>query len=245
MNKLYRSVTLLLVVCVLLAAAVASAHAAMPYATKNVTVIFLGPKNPTFNESLYPDLKFYYTPQLKWGVKTSTGTPEFLVGWLNKKLEPDTVFITDKDGIVAFVTFLYKEKSICDAQILGDVDNVGSILKSVVEEKHSVYDRSSKPADYNLITGLRGHKFPSFNITTASGETVSTETILYSDYEPKMLMFSYIPEDHVFKSAEDTMKNTTTFLQAISGIANMTAGDEYTLLFDKLETEIYCNSVNH
>ncbi len=37
----------------------------MKYKPSKVIVVVLGPKNPTFDESKFPDLEFYYTPDLK------------------------------------------------------------------------------------------------------------------------------------------------------------------------------------
>ncbi len=108
----------------------------MKYQPSEVNVIVLGPKNPTFDKSRFPDLHFYYLPDLK--LKTSkkaaannsskhawssalgvgrtasaesnddyTGQPEAIVN--NFKLRSGSTFIFDKNGIVNGKSFSGKK----------------------------------------------------------------------------------------------------------------------------------------
>ncbi len=107
----------------------------MKYKPK-VVVVVLGPKNPTLDESIFPDLQFYYTPDLKlkmskkaasnnsskhaWSSvmgmgRTSraeshdfyTGQPEILA---QQSVHSGTAYVFDKNGRVNAETFNGKQE---------------------------------------------------------------------------------------------------------------------------------------
>ncbi len=101
----------------------------MKYKPK-VVVVVLGPKNPTFDESRFPDLHFYYTPELvlktskkasknlnknAWsaavgfgrtagaeGYDSYTGEPTVLV---DKSIHSGVTYLIDKNGFIAGKSF--------------------------------------------------------------------------------------------------------------------------------------------
>ena len=106
----------------------------MKYKPK-VVVVVLGPKNPTFDESRFPDLHFYYTPNLvlktykKASKKTNkkawsaaiglghtagaeandryTGEPAAIV---ENKIHSGITYLLDKNGVIAGKTFNGKKE---------------------------------------------------------------------------------------------------------------------------------------
>lgn len=122
----------MLIVAVL---AASLAFGQMKYRPSEVNVIVLGPKNPTFDEAKFPDLHFYYLPDLKLKVSKKaaannsskhawssalgvgrtagaeshddySGQPEAIVN--NSRLRSGSSFIFDKNGIVNGKSFMGK-----------------------------------------------------------------------------------------------------------------------------------------
>lgn len=215
--------------------------AAMPYATKNVIAINLGPKNPTFNESKFPDIKFFYTPNLKWDTNKTTGKPLFLADWLNKKgMRPDQAVLLDKNGFGDFECFLMTDTKIEDNKILGDIENMGEALKAVVEKGRTSDDRTGNKMDLSMISATYGRPFPDFEIVSSSGEGTTTQNAINSIGLPTIVFVYYIPKDHQFKDAESSMKDVTSVMQAIGGITNMSVSDDRLDKLNRIETDLYC-----
>ncbi|MCX5749051.1 MAG: hypothetical protein NTZ10_02230 [Candidatus Saganbacteria bacterium] len=224
-------------------AAVLSAvsFAAMPYAPKNVVAINLGPKNPTFNESKFQDIKFYYTPELNWDTNKAGGKPAFLADWINKKgLRQDEAVLLDRNGFGAFECFLMRDTKFEDNRILGDIENMGEALKAVVENGRTSGDRTGKKMDLTMISAVYGRPFPDFEIVTSSGEVTTTRNAISAAGLPTIVFVYYIPRDHQFKDAESSMKDVTTVMQAIGGITNMSVSDDRTDLLNRIENDLYC-----
>lgn len=214
--------------------------AAMPYAPKEVIAVHLGPKNATFDESKFPDIRFYYTPDLVFTQERSSGKPALLVSWLNKKgLRADEAIVLDKDGNVAFKNVLLSFKKIEDAIGQGDLDTMGNVLKRVVEENKSAPYVSDKPFDPSDLSML-GRKFPDFQVANASGEIISMKALLYSDDSPRLVFFYRIPKDHVFKDISDSMKDVTSPLQVLGAVTSQSVQDEYLAILNRFEDDLYC-----
>ena len=230
-----------LTVAVLIAFICPASFAAMPYAPKNVIAINLGPKNPTFDESKFPDIKFFYTPALKWDTNKTTGKPLFLADWLNKKgMRPDQAVLLDKNGFGAFECFLMTDTKIEDNKILGDIENMGEALKAVVEKGRTSVDRTGKPMDLSMISGTYGRPFPDFEIVSSAGNVTTTQKAIAEAGLPTIVFVYYIPKDHQFKDAESSMKDVTSMMQAIGGIANMSVSDDRLEKLNRIESDLYC-----
>jgi len=213
--------------------------AGMPYAPQRVIGLHIGPKNPGFNESQFPDIKFYYTPKIKWSTKKVAGTPEVLSRWLDKGgLRLDEAIVLDKNGTGAFIGFIMKDKALTENFSQGDLDSLGNVLKSVVEENRETPFSKSTPLDPQDLSGMLGRKFPSFEVVNASGEASWTGSIIASSL-PTMIFVFRIPPDHQFKSPEEAMKDVESPLQALSGMANVFVSDEYLALLKKIEEDLY------
>ena len=231
---------MLLIIAVLISIICSASFAAMPYAPKNVIAINLGPKNPTFDESKFPDIKFFYAPGINWDTNKTTGKPTFLADWLNNKgLRPDQAVLLDKNGFGDFECFLMTNTKIEDNKILGDIENMGEALHAVVENGRTSGDRTNKEMDLSMISATYGHPFPNFEIVSSSGEVTTTQNAINSVGLPTIVFVYYIPQDHQFKSAESSMKDVTSVMQAIGGIANMSVSDDRTELLNRIETDLY------
>ncbi len=219
---------------------ISACFAAMPYAPENVIAIHIGAKNPTFDESQFPDIKFYYTPNLKWTAEKTTGKPELLADWINKKgLRMDEAIVLDKKGNVAFKNILISFKKIVDANGQGDLDTMGNVLKNVVEENKPAPYVSSKPFDPSDIS-LLGQKLPDLMLQDSSGKPVSLAGLIGSSDKPKLLFFYRIPSAHVFRDISKSMKDVTSPLQMLGAVSEQSVGDEYLAILKRFEDDLYC-----
>jgi hypothetical protein len=214
--------------------------AAMPYAPREVIAIHVGPKNPSFDESQFPDIRFFYTPKIKFTTNKVTGSPEALAKWFNKKgMNLDTAIVLDKNGIGAFVGFLMRNQGLLEAFSQGHLDTLGNVLREICEEGRESPFHKDTPLAWNDLSGMLGRRFPAFEVENASGESTTTTAVIYDDKLPKMVFIFRIPYDHKFKSAEQEMQDITSPLQALSGMSNIFVGDEYTDLLTKIGTDLY------
>lgn len=228
----------LLLLLVMLCPALAKTK--MPFAPENVIAIHIGPKNPTFDESKFTDIKFFYTPNLKYTDKAVTGTPEILTKWLNRGLRLDEAIVLDKNGDGAFIGFLTRDKRIEDAFSQGDLDSLGNVLRSVVEEGRATPHATDKPLKLDDLSGILGKKFPNFKIVNSAGKVTTTKAIIYDVNElPTLIYFYRIPPGHKFQSAEQAMQDVETPMQALAGIAGMSVSDEQYGILERLESELY------
>jgi len=132
-----------------------------------VVVVNIGAKNPTFNEKQYPNLKFYYSPNLKPINRDSTltlmdamidakylyeGTPEFLEKIWNKNIiNANSFMLFDKNN------YCYTQGSFNNSKCVND-KSLADNLKSCVKK-----DKTIKPSkkEFTLVRrrlGLKDNK---------------------------------------------------------------------------------------
>ncbi len=184
-----------------------------------VVVINLGPKNPHFDESIFPHLQFYYTPEIQADITNENeinghfkvkGSPEFLVKGFNEGHFKEYNFLLfDKNGVC------YTE----GGDLLQDVDmgkvvcangkDLATNLKDLVK-KGKTAKVSNKPLKWgkshtslklglskSVITKsafLTGHSFPDdVMVETADGKKVKLQEVIKGS--PTLVMFIYIPPE--------------------------------------------------
>ncbi len=184
-----------------------------------VVVVNLGPKNPHFDESIYPHLHFYYTPAIKAVLSNEDamnhffeiqGTPQFLVNAINAKQIKEYGFLLfDKNGICYtegsnLLEDVAVAKSMCsNGKELGD--NVKDVVKKGKTAKvetgplptghgHAHLNVGFRHSSVTKAAFLTGHPFPS-NVTveTAKGKNVSLESAIKG--KPALVLFMYIPPE--------------------------------------------------
>lgn len=233
-----KAVWLLILLSVLLCPALAKNK--MPWAPENVIAIHIGPMNPTFDGTKYPDIKFYYTPELNWTTEKVTGTPVLLTKWLNQGLRMEEGIVLDKNGNGAFIGFIMRGKRLEDNFSQGDLDKLGNVLKSVIEENRATPHTTKKPLKLDDLSGILGKQFPDFEVEDSAGEKTTTKAIIYEANElPTLVYFFHIPYDHKFQDVEAAVGEAQTPMQFLAGISSMSAGDEYLSTLERLESELY------
>ncbi|MDD4179561.1 MAG: hypothetical protein PHH14_05880 [Candidatus Margulisbacteria bacterium] len=216
------------------------ALAIMPFAPERTIGLHLGAKNQTFDESKYPDIDFYYLPKVKWSYNKASGTPEVVVSWLEKKgLSLNEMVLLDKNGIVDFTGFLAPGKKVTEVHDLGFLYTLEERLKRLVEEGREAKKVSDKPMKWDWVSDLEGHKFPSFEVVTSTGEVTTTSAIIGRDDKPKLMIVFMIPYNYKFQDVEKHMEDVADPLQALSAIAQMETGDSHTAYLKSIEEELY------
>jgi len=184
-----------------------------------IVVVNLGPKNPHFDESIYPHLHFYYTPGIhavlsdeqamnrKFDIQ---GEPEFLANAFNgKQIKEFGFLLFDKNGICYtegndFLQSMAIAKARCsNGKELGD--NVKEVVKKGKNRKVKSGPLPSGHSHLHLKVGLRhtsvtkapyltGHPFPAdVQVETPSGKKVSLESVIKG--KPTLVTFIYLPPE--------------------------------------------------
>jgi len=182
-----------------------------------VVVVNIGPKNPHFDESIYPHLKFYYTPGIhvvngsdinkKFDI---AGKPAFLVRAYNERHFTQFGFLLfDKNGICYtegsdFLQSIEIAKAQCS-----NGKELGENVKDVVKKGKTAKVKSGPlpwgHAHASVKLGLRhtavvksafltGHPFPAdVQVETPDGKKVSLESVIKG--KPTLVTFIYIPPE--------------------------------------------------
>ncbi|MFT7280601.1 MAG: hypothetical protein ACI9DM_000320 [Cyclobacteriaceae bacterium] len=254
MKKLTSIVTLLLLVFVVLAG--------KPPVVPEVILIGVGEKNPTFNESLYPHLKFYYTPGLQSQAAVGSrgkslmaltgsairesfvGDPKFLQD-VNDEFEmKGTWFIFDKNGVCYNHGY--------------DIGRRGEYLKIVGVNKKSTEigdtfielmkkDKTAKLSAKNIVIRknalsvnedfLIGQKMPEYKVYDLKNESVSIKSITESG-KPVILIFFQLPSDIDMQEAKESGAGKTG-KQFGAAIAAGAAGATLTGMCETIESEFF------
>jgi hypothetical protein len=217
-----------------------SAPAKMPFAPDETIGLHLGPKNPTFDESKFPEIKFYYTPQLKWSQKVTKGKPEILAKWLTKKgLAQNEIILIDKKGKVDFAGLLIPGKRAIETRDLGFVYTLEESLKEIVEENRESIKSAKKPFKWDWISDIEGRRFPTFEVVDAAGKKTTTAAIINKDEKPKLILVFTIPYSYKFKEPEQQLEGAETFTQALGAVLQIESGTEHTGYLKLIEEDIY------
>jgi hypothetical protein len=191
-----------------------------------IVVVNIGPKNPHFDESIYPHLKFYYTPGLKAILPNEnamnkkfdlSGEPEFLVRAFNERhIKQFGFLLFDKNGVCYtegndFLESVEIAKALCS-----NGKELGENIKDVVKKGKTAKVKSGPlpwgRAHMALKGGLRhtaivkstfltGHPFPeNLRVETVSGQKVSIESVIKG--KPTLVVFLYIPPTGNFETMD-------------------------------------------
>lgn len=203
-----------------------------------VVVLGIGEKNVTLDENQYPNLKFYYTPELLDNAdETFSGKPEFLATLWNDKNLKETFMLFDKNGVCVTQGYrLLSQNNDIGAKLCVDKDNLQNHLKSYVkkgkEGKESTKEMKFKKSDYMI-----GYKMPEFNVSTPSGEEVSFSSIV--EGQATLVVFFQISSDIDIaegKKADQSGKSGRAFMSAM---AQGATGSRLTKVFINLESQFF------
>ncbi len=242
----------LLLVAGLLIGVVSFAQNISKYAPQ-VVLIGIGEKNTSLDEKEYPNLKFYYTPEIKNVNKAGstgqaivnltdvakfevTGSPEFLVNLWNDKEMDKAFFLFDKNGVCATQGYDILRRrgdiAICSCIDKKELnDHLVDIVKKDKEAKAAKKEMNIKKSDFML-----GQKLPEFNVSDVDGNTVSIQSVL--ENEPTLVVFFNLPPGVDIHAGEQSFKGESgkKFMKAM---VSSTSGASDTNLFDNLQSQFF------
>ena len=219
-----------------------------------VVVLGIGEKNPTINESQYPNLKFYYTPELISNTsadattkaalsmsddakETFSGEPEFVATLWNDKNMKEAFMLFDKNGVCVTQGYrLLSQKSDIGAKLCVDKEALQNHLKTYVkkgkEGKVSKKEMKLKKSDFMI-----GYKMPEFNVTNPSGEEVSFSSIV--EGQATLIIFFQLSSDIDIAEGKEADQSNKSGKQFFAAMAQGAAGSSSTRIFKELESQFF------
>ncbi len=226
----------LLLIAGLIVCTIVSAQNISKYAPQ-VILLGIGAKNPSFAETDFPNLKFYYTPEIKLESKAGAtgqaivnmtgaakfvvnGSPEFLVNLWNERGMDKAFFLFDKNGVCATQGYeLTRQgddiasRNCIDKKTLND--HLVDIVKKGNEAKPAKKEMNLKKSDFML-----GQTMPEFDVVDVSGNTVSIQSVL--ENQPTLVVLFHLPADIDINAGKKSFKGDSgkNFMKAMVASAS-------------------------
>jgi len=207
-----------------------------------VVILGIGEKNPTLDESQYPNLEFYYTSALISNAtiddkETFSGEPEFLATLWNDKNMKEAFMLFDKNGVCVTQGYrILSQNADIGAKLCVDKDNLQNHLKNYVkkgkEGKESSKEMKLKKSDFMI-----GYKMPEFNVVTPTGEEKSINSILTG--QPTLIVFFQLSSDIDIAEGKEADQSGKSGKQFFAAMAQGAAGSKTTKLFVNLESQFF------
>lgn len=218
----------------------------------NVVLIGIGEKNQTFNENLYPNLKIYYTPDLKpvnsasetgsavnslvdVAKFTYEGTPDFIKTLWNEKEIDKAFMMFDKNGLCVSQGYNILKQNDIGSRFCTDKKPLSEHVKNTVKKdktgKAAKKEMKLKKSDFMI-----GFSFPDFELTDAAGKTAKIADILGG--KATLVVFFNIPSNIDTQVAKESGKGKSgkAFLK---GMVSGAAGAGLSSVFIELESQIF------
>jgi len=253
------SITKVAVAVVLFLSLVSLSFAKSDAPDMDIIFVGLGAKNPTFDESAFPHLKFYYTPGLKSKAEVGEtgkkvvgllaaatggdiqeqmgGEPAFISKWIEEQTLIARGVLFDKSGVCAWEGPLNK-KDIYDSEGEGDEENLeDAIKKFATKGKEADFD-DEKEFEADDDDALVEMKLPELELTDVSGTVVKTSDIIGKG-KAVLMAFFRIPEDVDFKKAEEDISKEKDGGKWWAAVGTSMAGKISIELFKEIEDDVY------
>lgn len=211
-----------------------------------VIAIGIGEKNSTFDESVFKNIKIYYTPSVKvekkaLGEKSFSGSPKFLTSWFNTTGEPNDFFVMGSNNVV------YDQgKSIIAGSSMLDVETErkGTFKKAIamVSDKERTIRESRKEIDVEDEKGFVKRKLPAFALADVNGNTVSSSSVIDNGV-PKLILFFYLDPDKYIGVEKDDGTEVRS-KEYMRGRMESASGVESVRALIQVERELYGNIVH-
>lgn len=221
-----------------------------------VVVIGIGEKNPTFNEEQYPNLKFYYTPQLvpqneninetaSAAVSLSDGAqilykgqPEFLSNLWNNVIANNFFMLFDNESRCYTLGYdLLRQNNDIGNRLCIDKKTLNEHVKAIVK-KGKVIKQNKKEIivqKKKFNKTMVGNKLPDFNVVDVNGDSISINSVINN--EPTLLVFFNLPKNIDINKAK-TEKTAT-----MKSMFSAASGSSISSLFINLESQVFNNNV--
>ena len=222
----------------------------------NVVMIGIGAKNPTFDESKFPDLKFFYTPGLVSQAKVGDdaksvvsllggssreifkGKPEILEKWFDDRDLRGYAIVFDKNGVGAWQGKLNLEDDLIeDSEGEGEEETLEDTFVYLIEDGEVMELDKDKEFDYEDDDSVIETLMPDFEVVAPDGKKKSIRELTKAG-KPTMLVFFQISKDVDLNAAKNIQKekNIGNFF---SSTLKSVAGVNWQQLMKKLEYSVY------
>lgn len=225
-----------------------------------VLLIGIGEKNPTLDESQYPNLAFYYTPGLQSQAKagkavkalgalsggavkeTYKGAPAFVAEMWNEKELEEAFMLFDKNGLCVTQGYhILQQGSDIGRRRCIDKDRLEKHLKKYVKKGNDGKEARGK-MKMRKSDFMVGRYMPEFNVADADGNQVPINDVIKQD-APTLVVFFHLSKDldiQEAKKADQSDKSGKGFMQAMTEGA---AGAKVSEVFVNLESQFFQNDV--
>lgn len=222
----------------------------------NVIMIGIGAKNPTFDESKFPDLKFYYTPGLVSQAEVDNngkalvsllggstreifkGEPEILAKWFDEMDLRGYAIVFDKNGVGTWQGKLNLEDDLIeDSEGEGEEETLEDTFEYLLEDGEIMEADEDKEFDYEDDDSVIETYMPDFEVVAPDGSKKSIRE-LTKNGKTTMVVFFQIPKDIDLNAAKDVQeeKDAGSFF---SKTLTSVAGSNWQQLMKKIEYSIY------
>lgn len=224
-----------------------------------VVMLGIGEKNPTLDESKYPNLEFYYTPGLNSQAKggkavkafgamsggakeTYAGKPEFVAEMWNEKDMDGSFMLFDKNGLCVTQGYnILQQDSDIGERLCADKNPLRDHLKKYVK-KEKTGKATRKKMKLKKSDFMVGREMPGFDVITLDGNSIPVNDVTNSG-EPTLVVFFHLPEDLDIDEAEEADQNKKSGKGFLSSMAQGAAGASVTNIFENLESQFFNNEV--
>lgn len=184
-----------------------------------VVMIGVGAKNPSFYETQYPNISFYYTPGLEYKQQTGDGSkgaailgavvdkilegsPEFFATIGSEHKLIDCYFLFDKNGICYTQGYdITRRGELLKATGVNDKSLADAFAETVKKEK--VAKVSKKEMKLKKSDFLIGRKLPDCKLVDDKGSEVSSKSITESG-KPVLVLFFHLDADIDIQAAKES-----------------------------------------
>lgn len=229
----------------------------------NVLMIGIGAKNPTFDESRFPDLTFVYTPGLVSQAKMGSagksalalfagkssreiykGTPKVLETWWDKKNLRHHTILFDKNGIGSWEGWLNLVEGRGDRTQMEDTRGKGKkkelskMLKLIHKKGKTTKVKEGKDFNPKKDNAILNRKMPDFDVVPFDSEESKPISSYIETGKPVLVVFFQISPDVNLKEAKESGKGKSgkSFMKAMMAGA---AGAEWEKAFVMLEKHLF------
>lgn len=232
---------------------------AQPKYDIKVIAVGIGEKNPSFDESKFPNIEFYYTPELISKAEVDEtgkavvallgdgareifeGKPDILAKWWDDKDLRSYAVLFDKNGTGTWQGKLRREEILDNSGEGAEESVLDDALEVLIEDEEVTDFDEDKEFDYTDDDSFLETKMVDFDVTTPGGEIKSIKSVVENG-KTTLLVFFQISKDVDINEAKksEESKSLGSFL---GGMIKSEAGIKWSELFKNIESNIFDNDV--
>ncbi len=229
----------------------------------NVIMIGIGGKNPTFDESKYQNLTFYYTPELvsqaKLGKEAKSalsvfsggasreifeGKPDILAKWWDNRDLRNYALLFDKNGVGTWQGKLDIEDNLVeDSKGEGDESDLENTFENLLEDDEVTELDKDKKFDYEDDDSIIETLMPNFKVTALDSSQISIRQLIKKG-KPTMVVFFQISKDVDLNAAKKEVKKDKGIGEFFGSAVQTMAGNDWKTLMENIEFYIFGKKVD-